>query len=261
MTGIVPRTPMARRVALLVSAALCVLLSAAAPQARDDETGKAPPPCPAPVPSEGGVPVLRISAGNVPTHFQVKILRRFAEDARRRLAGRLRVEVYDGAGRYRDRGVLPALSLGRVEMGLPGMWMLHSVAPDCGVFMLPACYGAPVRAGLAMADGPPGRGIDASIERNLRVTVLGRWLEPGHANPYMVNHPIRRHEDIAGRRIRVAGGVANELRLAAMGAKPLVGALARRAALAEEREPRRPDDDPRNGGIRSVMALRRFPCV
>ncbi|WP_353115641.1 TRAP transporter substrate-binding protein DctP [Nitratidesulfovibrio sp.] len=171
---------------------------------------------------EGGVPVLRISVDNGPTHFQVKALRRFADDVRQRLAGRLRVEVHDSASLYRDRDVLQALNLGRVEMALPGTWVLHSVVPDCGVFMLPAFYGAPARASLAVADGPPGRIIDTRIERNLRVTVLGRWLELGHANLYLVDHSVRRHEDLAGLRIRVAGGPANELRLAAMGARPLV---------------------------------------
>lgn len=235
----------ASRVALravwLTMATLCVLLAAAVPHARaQDATSVAiaspaadslvseppagdPPAEPSPaVRPESGVPVLRISVDNGPTHFQVRALRRFAEDVRQRLAGRLRVEVYDSASLYRDRDVLQALNLGRVEMALPGTWVLHSVVPDCGVFMLPAFYGAPARASLAVADGPPGRIIDSRIERNLRVTVLGRWLELGHANLYLVDHAVRRHEDLAGLRIRVAGGPANELRLAAMGARPQV---------------------------------------
>ncbi|MBZ2172599.1 TRAP transporter substrate-binding protein DctP [Nitratidesulfovibrio sp. SRB-5] len=223
-------------VAWLAMAALCALLAVTVPhaQARDaavaapespgSEAPATDPPADSPpvTRSEGGVPVLRISVDNGPTHFQVKALRRFAEDVRHRLAGRLRVEVYDSASLYRDRDVLQALNLGRVEMALPGTWVLHSVVPDCGVFMLPAFYGAPARASLAVADGPPGRIIDARIERNLRVTVLGRWLELGHANLYLVDRAVRRHEDLAGLRIRVAGGPANELRLAAMGARPLV---------------------------------------
>ncbi|WP_231038875.1 TRAP transporter substrate-binding protein DctP [Nitratidesulfovibrio oxamicus] len=231
----------ALRAVWLTMAALCVLLVAVVPHARaqdDALAATAPPAADSPVseppagdppadPSpaarpEAGVPMLRISVDNGPTHFQVKALRRFAEDVRQRLAGRLRVEVYDSASLYRDRDVLQALNLGRVEMALPGTWVLHSMVPDCGVFMLPAFYGAPARASLAVADGPPGRIIDSRIERNLRVTVLGRWLELGHANLYLVDRAVRRHEDLAGLRIRVAGGPANELRLAAMGARPLV---------------------------------------
>ncbi|WP_084559381.1 TRAP transporter substrate-binding protein DctP [Nitratidesulfovibrio termitidis] len=233
----VSRCRFAPRVAALVAClamALCALLVAAVPPARAQD---APSPSASPVsesladPSvdsppaaraEDSVPVLRISVDNGPTHFQVKALRRFADDVRQRLAGRLRVEVYDSASLYRDRDVLQALNLGRVEMALPGTWVLHSVVPDCGVFMLPVFYGAPARASLAVADGPTGRIIDSRIERNLRVTVLGRWLELGHANLYLVDHAVRRHEDLAGLRIRVAGGPANELRLAAMGARPLV---------------------------------------
>lgn len=215
--------------------ALCALLLAAvAPCARaatsdpdsagppNAESADGPAASPAGMPPGGGVPVLRISTENGPTHFQVKALRRFAEDVERRLAGRLRVEVYDSASLYRDRDVLQALNLGRVEMALPGTWVLHAVVPDCGVFMLPVFYGAPASASRAVADGPPGRIVDSRIERNLRVTVLGRWLELGHANLYLVDRAVRRHEDIDGLRIRVAGGPANELRLAAMGARPLV---------------------------------------
>lgn len=214
MTDMVPRIRTARRAGLLACMALCALLAAAVPWARAQDAAPATP--------TPGVPVLRISVENGPTHFQVKALRRFAEDVRRRLAGRLRVEVYDNASLYRDRDVLQALNLGRVEMALPGTWVLHSAVPDCGVFMLPALYGAPAHASLAVADGPPGRIIDARIERNLRVAVLGRWLELGHANLYLVDRAVHRHEDLAGLRIRVAGGPANELRLAAMGARPLV---------------------------------------
>lgn len=195
------------------------LLNAESPNA---ESAGGTAASPAGTPGGDAVPVLRISTENGPTHFQVKALRRFAEDVERRLAGRLRVEVHDSASLYRDRDVLQALNLGRVEMALPGTWVLHAAVPDCGVFMLPVFYGAPASASLAVADGPPGRIIDSRIERNLRVTVLGRWLELGHANLYLVDRAVRRHEDLGGLRIRVAGGPANELRLAAMGARPLV---------------------------------------
>ncbi|BFR47810.1 TRAP transporter substrate-binding protein DctP [Nitratidesulfovibrio sp. HK-II] len=237
MTNLVPQRVPARpslsrpRLPGCVTAvALCVLLLAvAAPWAQaanaelsNAESADVPAASPADTPTGGPVPVLRISTENGPAHFQVKALRRFAEDVERRLAGRLRVEVHDSASLYRDRDVLQALNLGRVEMALPGTWVLHAAVPDCGVFMLPVFYGAPASASLAVADGPPGRIIDSRIERNLRVTVLGRWLELGHANLYLVDRAVRRHEDIGGLRIRVAGGPANELRLAAMGARPLV---------------------------------------
>ena len=253
MMDIVARIRSTRRASLPVCLALCMLLAAAVPRAwahkdaagseiaprtsatsfSDGASSQAVTSSPAAAPSSSSpsspvsptpqiVPVLRISVDNGPTHFQVKALHRFADDVRQRLAGRLRVEVYDSASLYRDRDVLQALNLGRVEMALPGTWVLHSVVPDCGVFMLPAFYGAPARASLAVADGPPGRIIDARIERNLRVTVLGRWLPLGHANLYLVDQTARRHEDLEGLRIRVAGGPANELRLAAMGARPMV---------------------------------------
>lgn len=170
----------------------------------------------------GEAPVLRISVENNPRHFQVRALRHFAEDAERNLAGRLRIEVHDSASLYRDSDVLQALQMGSVEMALPGAWALHGTVPDCGLFMLPIFYGAPARSTRAVVDGIVGRIIDARIERSLNVVVLGRWMELGHANLYLVNRRVNSPDDMEGLRIRLAGGPVNELRLAAMGAHPQV---------------------------------------
>ena len=47
--------------------------------------------------------------------------------------------------------------------------------------------------------------------------MVGRWLELGYAHVFGVNRQINTHQKLAGIRIRVAGGMANQYRMEAFG--------------------------------------------
>ena len=79
-------------------------------------------------------------------------------------------------------------------------------------------YGRQTATNHALADGPVGDELNKRLEKRLGVKIIGRWIDLGHAHLYGVGHPIRNHEDIAGLKIRVAGGKANEMRIEALGA-------------------------------------------
>ncbi|MCW7754258.1 TRAP transporter substrate-binding protein DctP [Desulfobotulus sp. H1] len=167
------------------------------------------------------LPVMRISIENTATHTQTRAVRRFAEDLADRTRGRLRVELYDSARLYRDSQVLGALAADRVEMAVPGTWHFDRYEPSVGIFLLPSFYGRSAEAMHAIVDGETGRRVTGKIEERLSVVVPGRWLDLGHAHIYAVR-PVTSREDMDGLTIRVAGGLANSIRLEAMGARPLV---------------------------------------
>jgi C4-dicarboxylate-binding protein DctP len=168
------------------------------------------------------LPTLRISTENVGSHVQTEAVRRFAEELARRTEGRLRVTHQWDARMFRDREVLYALNQGKVEMAVPGTWHIGRFQPNVGVFLLPAFYGREASEIHAIADGPVGDRISESIERALSVKVIGRWIDLGHAHLFTVNTPIRRHEEIRGMKIRVAGGLGNALRIEALGGDPMI---------------------------------------
>ncbi|HUW40496.1 MAG TPA: TRAP transporter substrate-binding protein DctP [Rectinemataceae bacterium] len=165
--------------------------------------------------------LFRISIENPSRHFETWAVRHFAETLSRRAAGELLVEFYDGARLFRDADVAAALERGRVEMAVPGIWNLDRFAPDCAAIMLPRAYGRSAELMRGLADGPLGAAIDAALERDLAVHIVGGWLDLGHAHLFGVNRRLRSMADIAGLKVRVAGGRANEERVRALGGRPV----------------------------------------
>lgn len=106
-------------------------------------------------------------------------------------------------------------------MAVPGIWHLDRYAPDLAVFLLPSFYGSTTDETRDLVDGELGRELNSQLEAALNVVVLGRWLDLGHAHLFSIDRPIASADDIAGTVVRFAGGRGNELRLAALGARPV----------------------------------------
>lgn len=170
---------------------------------------------------EVSLPLMRISVENSPSHVHTKAVRRFAEDLSSKAAGRLHVEFHDSARLYRDAQILSALASDRVEMGVPGTWHFDRYEPDVGIFLLPAFYGRSAEDMHRVVDGEIGRRVVEKLEKGLRVSVPGRWLDLGHAHLY-TNQPVFSKNDLKNLNIRVAGGLANAMRVEALGAKAVI---------------------------------------
>lgn len=166
------------------------------------------------------LPTMRISVENTATHVQTRAVQAFAEDLAQQLAGRIAVEFFAEARLFRDSEVIAALMQDKVEMAVPGTWHVERFEPNVGIFLLPFFYGRPAQANYAALEGAVGSAITTRIEENLRVKVLGRWIDLGHAHLFSIHQPIMRHEDLWQKRVRVAGGRANELRIQALGGVP-----------------------------------------
>lgn len=167
-----------------------------------------------------GLPVMRISVENTEKHVHTLAISRFAAVLQEKLQGKIDVQFYPNAQLFRDRDVVQALGQGKIEMAIPGNWHLAAHEPNVGIFMLPFFYGRPAESNYRILSGEIGREINNRIEKQLMVTVPGRWIDLGHAHLFSMKKKISRHEDIRGLKVRVAGGVANELRITALGGFP-----------------------------------------
>lgn len=165
---------------------------------------------------------LRISTENTRAHVQTQAIERFAKELERVTEGRIDVEFYHSAQLFRDRDVIAALSSGKVEMAVPGMWQLDRYVPDVGLYMLPLFYGRTAEENYQVRDGEIGALVSQRIARDLGVAVPGRWLDLGHAHLYFTRSDVQSHEDLAGVKIRIPGGIANRGRLKSFGADPVV---------------------------------------
>jgi TRAP-type C4-dicarboxylate transport system substrate-binding protein len=168
------------------------------------------------------LPLMRISVENSDRHVQTRAVRRFADEIRERLRDRIDVRFYANARLFRDQDIVQALGQGRVEMAVPGTWHVSRFEPNVEIFLLPLFYGRPAQANYSAVDGAVGKTIAGRLEGNLRLKVVGRWIDLGHAHLFGTGKKILRHEDIQGLRVRVAGGAANELRIQAFGGRPTI---------------------------------------
>lgn len=166
--------------------------------------------------------VMRISTENTGSHVQSQAIERFSRRLETASEGRIDVQFYHSAQLFRDRDVIAALSGGKVEMAVPGMWQLDRYVPDVGLYMLPLFYGRPTHEHYRVRDGEIGQTISHKIETDLGVKVPGRWLDLGYASLYFTDTPVTRHEDLEGVRIRIPGGAANRGRLETFKADPVV---------------------------------------
>jgi TRAP-type C4-dicarboxylate transport system substrate-binding protein len=137
------------------------------------------------------------------------------------LDGRIDVQFFSGARLFRDADVIQALGRGTVEMAVPGTWHVTRYVPDVGVFLLPVFYGGRAEEIYRILEGPAGTELDKRIESTLNVKVIGGWIDLGHAHLFGIHRQIRRHEDIEGLKVRVAGGLANKLRIQGLGGDPV----------------------------------------
>ena len=168
------------------------------------------------------LPKLRISLENTQTHVHTQAVAEFARDLGRKLKGKLDIDVYTNASLFRDRDIIQALAHGKVEMAVPGTWHITRFEPNVGIFLLPVFYGRSAGANYLVLDSDVGREINRRIETGLGLKVIGRWMDLGHAHLFGVNRIIGSRADLKDIRIRVAGGIANKLRIKALGAAPCI---------------------------------------
>ncbi|EMS77335.1 extracellular solute-binding protein, family 7 [Desulfotignum phosphitoxidans DSM 13687] len=168
------------------------------------------------------LPIMRISVENTASHFQTRAVERFAQQLKTALDKRIDVQFFSNARLFRDADVIRALGQGKIEMAVPGTWHVTRYVPDVGVFQLPVFYGRSAQDIYSILDSPLGKNLNARIEKTLNFKVIGGWIDLGYAHLFGIRQQIRQHEDIEGLKVRVAGGLANKLRIQGLGGDPMI---------------------------------------
>jgi C4-dicarboxylate-binding protein DctP len=166
---------------------------------------------------------MRISVENTDSHVQTIAVRDFARRLEQRSEGRLDVRLFTSASLFRDSDAVGAMARGDLEMAVPGTWHIEPLVPEVGVFLLPMFYGMPADVIYRVVEqSPAGDHIIGLIEDDLFVVIPGRWIDLGYTHLFSTKKQIADYQDMAGMRIRVAGGYANEARISSMGGEPTV---------------------------------------
>jgi len=165
--------------------------------------------------------ILRISLQLPIKHHLGQNLLNFKNEVERESGGDLKIEIYPSAQLYVDKEVPQAVSSGAIEMGVASVTRFAGTIPAVDIFYVPFMFPDPDKVRKATAPGSPVRGpLDEAI---LKTGARPLWWQAfGRAILLSKGTPIKRPEDMAGKKVRVFGKTIGEFVKAAGGAPTLM---------------------------------------
>lgn len=164
---------------------------------------------------------LDISLDTGPSHIRNESIMKFADELKSRSGGKLDVQVFHGASKYKGGNVPTALAQGALDMGAPLHQHLSKIVPEAGVPLLPMFYGATPEENYAVWDGEVGQELNRRIEAKLQVKIIGRYFDLGYGSVFTTKKMLQKPSDMEGMKMRVPGGAANVQRYKVFGANPV----------------------------------------
>ncbi len=161
---------------------------------------------------------IDVSLETGPNHIRNISVKKWADAVNKQSDGRLKINVFEGASKFKGSSVPTALAQGTLDMGIPGTWHLTKFIPDFGVIFLPMFFGHDRKISYAVMDGDIGRELIDKVENKLDVKIVGRFIDIGGAITFMKTNPVEGPSDYKGKRIRIAGSAAHARRYEALGA-------------------------------------------
>jgi len=161
---------------------------------------------------------IDLSLETGPNHIRNISIKEWVADVEEATNGRLKVNVYDGASKFKGSSVPAALAQGTLDMGIPGTWNMTKFIPEFGIIFTPVFFGGNPESMYNVMDGPVGQKLINLTEDKLDVKVIGRFIDIGSSITFTKDQPIEGPDDYSGKRIRIAGSVAHARRYNALGA-------------------------------------------
>ncbi|GLQ07320.1 TRAP transporter substrate-binding protein DctP [Sneathiella chinensis] len=153
-----------------------------------------------------------------PNHIRNISIKKWADVLNAKSNGELKINVFEGASKFKGSAVPTALAQGTLDMGVPGTWQLTKFIPEYGVIFLPMFFGRDRQVTYQVMDGEIGKELVTKTEQKLNVKILGRFIDIGPAITFMKTEAIKSPTDYEGKRIRIAGSAAHARRYEALGA-------------------------------------------
>ena len=164
---------------------------------------------------------MRISLQLPLTSHLGENLQLFEKEVEARTGGAIDVEIYDSATLYKDKEVPAAVGSGAIEAGVASLTRYVGDAPVVDVFYMPFLLNSEEKVRAAVAEGSPVR---TTIEDEVAKTggQILYWQAYGGAIMLSKGAPIKRPEDLKGKKVRVFGKTLGDFVSAAGGAPTLI---------------------------------------
>lgn len=164
---------------------------------------------------------ITVTLDTSPQHVRNVWLRDFAQAIEEKSEGRLELEIFEAAAKYKDSEAAAAVAQGAIDMAIPQYQLISRFVPEADLEQLPMFYGLDREQIYAVVDGEVGDTLHRMIEEKLGVTVLGRPIDLGFGTVFSTDIELSEPSDLAGLKVRVPGGPATVQRYENMGAVPV----------------------------------------
>ncbi|HET7649177.1 MAG TPA: TRAP transporter substrate-binding protein [Gammaproteobacteria bacterium] len=160
------------------------------------------------------VRIAYITSNLSPLYVDAKL---FTEAINKKLPGQFKFTLYPNGQLGKEAAEIDNLELGSLEMGVVASGMTKAVR-KLGIFDLPWLFSNIKEVRHALA-GPLGKEIREQVKKDTGMIVIGIY-ENGFRDVINRERPINEPKDIAGLKIRVAGGKFRQDVFRRLGANP-----------------------------------------
>lgn len=164
---------------------------------------------------------ITVTLDTSPQHVRNVWLKDFARAIEEKSGGKLELEIFEAAAKYKDSEAAAAVAQGAIDMAIPQYQLISRFVPESDFEQLPMFYGLGRDQIYAVVDGEVGDALHKKIEETLGVTVLGRPIDLGFGTVFSTDVELKAPSDLAGLKVRVPGGPATVQRYENMGAVPV----------------------------------------
>lgn len=164
---------------------------------------------------------ISVTLDTSPQHVRNVWLKDFAKAIEEKSEGKLELEIFEAAAKYKDSEAAAAVAQGAVDMAIPQYQLISRFVPEADFEQLPMFYGLDRDQIYAVVDGEVGDELHGKIEDKLRVKVLGRPIDLGFGTVFSTDVELKSPADLAGLKVRVPGGPATVQRYENMDAVPV----------------------------------------
>ncbi|MGE0744020.1 MAG: TRAP transporter substrate-binding protein [Rhodospirillales bacterium] len=151
-----------------------------------------------------------------PAHIKSRSIEVFKEALEKKSNGHFKVSLFPSAQLMPGKDEVPAVARGQVQMAIPALNYLTAIDPGFKLFEVPMLFDG-YDAVEAAANGPVGKELMTRLASK-RLTGAGFWYDG--FTVLWTNAPVRKLEDLKGKKIRVFPSEILSKTTSALGAAP-----------------------------------------
>jgi len=163
---------------------------------------------------------LRISSASPPTGPLITAFQIIKDRVEAAHPGEVKVTIHHSSSLFKQGTEVPAMQRGNLEMATPIIYEIEQQMPEYGALGKPYVFRDPQHL-LAVFNGEIGKRFAADVSKKMGIEILATGYFGTRTVSLRSVHNIKKPEDFAGVKLRMAPGAAYQNLATALGASPV----------------------------------------